>query len=145
MCLHLSCIASTLMTSHKIKPPSSFCMPTTCAQLAKTQALEKLRRYSQMHSTQLHTYYTNNHLRANPAKTQVCAFHLKNRYPPRNLTSYGLASSSNTANIQCNSANMQCISANMQCICQHAVYLPTCSVPANMQCICQHAVYLVSH
>ena len=34
---------------------------------------------------QLKEYYTINNLKANPSKTQVCAFHLKNRYANEKL------------------------------------------------------------
>ena len=34
---------------------------------------------------QLTPYYEENHLRANPSKTQVCAFHLRNREANRQL------------------------------------------------------------
>uniref|UniRef100_A0A3B4VIU4 Reverse transcriptase domain-containing protein n=1 Tax=Seriola dumerili TaxID=41447 RepID=A0A3B4VIU4_SERDU len=35
--------------------------------------------------TELTPYYEENHLRANPSKTQVCAFHLRNREAKRQL------------------------------------------------------------
>ena len=36
-------------------------------------------------TTNLSSYYDANHLRANPPKTQVCAFHLKNMHSNRKL------------------------------------------------------------
>ena len=35
---------------------------------------------------QLKDYYNSNNLRANPSKTQACAFHLKNKYANKQLT-----------------------------------------------------------
>lgn len=52
---------------------------------AQADTFEKVEEALTSSLSTLSTYFIDNHLRPNPLKTQVCAFHLKNREAKRNL------------------------------------------------------------
>ena len=72
-------------TSHSHLPPTVSSMPTTCALPPNRRRSNRWGLPFARGQNELGVYYKENHLRPNPAKTQLTAFHLNNRQAGRKL------------------------------------------------------------
>ena len=76
---------STLLTSLQQRTLETSSMQMTPASQPSIVPSKLLNSISTQRSQALSEYYRANYLRANPSKTQVCVFHLKNREAKREL------------------------------------------------------------
>ena len=86
----LSAIPSVVQRVHQ-RPATSSChqtvssTPTTCALPPNRRRSNRWRLHAPCGLNELGPFYNENHLRPNPAKTQLTAFHLKNHQADRKL------------------------------------------------------------
>lgn len=78
----------------------SFIYADDSAIAAQNDKFEKVQSKLSNCLNKLREYYRNNHLRTNPIKTEVSAFHLKNREAKRKLHVHGTVLNSNITKFQ---------------------------------------------